>query len=465
MTYKKINEGFWDSLVTKVKRSALAAGDALGNRSSRGKLSAQNLADQLYNAYKVYAGETGALQTGDEVEHFLKNEVEFGDKFSQDWGDHFHDFISNPKGWIAGGRYDQNVQQTELKQEPAASTPAKEPEVTQSAKPETVSQQRDELTQMGLVKSSDGSWTGKVDGSDVALTKDGNGYRIELKTGDSTRKMGQVPIAQVTSQLKQLISAESEPTRSPKSAPKPPSPADQSFDSELDRKLTAMKMTATTDGWSGTVNGTPIMVKRNKVGGYDVGNYQSGKMVNGKTNASAAEVMAYLAPKKESVAVPGGTLFEATVSDGQLRKFFLVVAQNALKTGEAKTAAKNEISRIGLSRRDARAAQSQDKNTEAPKQSSTTSNSPTNNTKSNTQQATANTAPQTPAAPTKVELAGVNLSDQEQEVLSAIESTLGTEGLVDQITTKGNNPEVQTLARKIFKQALRDYREKVPKTK
>lgn len=132
-------------------------------------------------------------------------------------------------------------------------------------------------------------------------------------------------------------------------------------------------------------------------------------------------------------------------SDGELRKYFLHVAQTALRTGDAKDAARAQLS--------------------SPQQSKPEDHPPENPAPEATPPASTAQAPAPAAeAEVSVQLQGANLNGKEQELLNSIEGQVGIEGLAGLV--KADDPEVQKLAKKIFLQALRDYRAKHPeKTK
>jgi hypothetical protein len=131
-------------------------------------------------------------------------------------------------------------------------------------------------------------------------------------------------------------------------------------------------------------------------------------------------------------------------SDGELRKYFLNVAQTALRTGEARDAARAEMSGLRKSQ-------------EPEQQSEPQPNEPEASPQQTQSEPDAETAT---AEPTKVELNGVNLNDPEQDLLNSIEGQVGIEGVAGLV--KADDPDVQKLAKKIVLQALRDYRAKHP---
>lgn len=130
-------------------------------------------------------------------------------------------------------------------------------------------------------------------------------------------------------------------------------------------------------------------------------------------------------------------------NDAELRKYFLKVAQTALRTGEARDAAAAEITQTKTPQSD---SADQSGNTE-----------PTNTPEPATTQAEPGTS--APAS-VDVKLQGVNLNSREQELLNQIETQVGIEGLAQSALTT-DDPEVKGLAKKIILQALRDYRQKV----
>lgn len=127
-------------------------------------------------------------------------------------------------------------------------------------------------------------------------------------------------------------------------------------------------------------------------------------------------------------------------SDGELRKYFLNVAQTSLRSGEAKDAARQEINVPQQN-------QHQDGDSSSP---------PNSNGEPDAQ---TQTQPE-PAQEVTVQLQGVNLNSDEQKLLSSIENQSGIEGVAGLV--KADHPDVQKLAKKIMLQALRDYRAKIP---
>lgn len=134
-------------------------------------------------------------------------------------------------------------------------------------------------------------------------------------------------------------------------------------------------------------------------------------------------------------------------NDAELRKYFLKVAQTALRTGEARDAASAEI------KQNHSASGEQPKNDDAGK-------APPENT---TDQDAAATQPEQTATsqPASVDLKGINLDDSQKKLLNQLEHGAGsTEGVAGFV--KAEDPQVQALARKIITQALRDYRLHTP---
>jgi hypothetical protein len=79
---EKIYEGFWDSMMAAAKKGVYSAGAIAGSQRSKGKLDAQNVADHLYNGFQHYLGTTGQEVTPETLSTFLKDQIGFSPEFS-----------------------------------------------------------------------------------------------------------------------------------------------------------------------------------------------------------------------------------------------------------------------------------------------------------------------------------------------------------------------------------------------
>ena len=145
------------------------------------------------------------------------------------------------------------------------------------------------------------------------------------------------------------------------------------------------------------------------------------------------------------------SLEEAAVSDGVLRKFFNTLAQRALKSGEAKSAAKKTILSNGNNYQDEPEEQQP-----APSQRNTSSQRASPQAAPETPQAPVdNTATQTSQpAPNATTSAAIPAYDEsEREVMDAF--PVGT-NLGSQI--KATSPDLQALAQKVMQHAFDQYK-------
>jgi hypothetical protein len=78
---QQITEGFWDALVNKAKEVGLTTKAALGNKKAAGQLDTHTLATELYNQFKMWAGRVGAKGTRNDVADFLIHQVNLGMDF------------------------------------------------------------------------------------------------------------------------------------------------------------------------------------------------------------------------------------------------------------------------------------------------------------------------------------------------------------------------------------------------
>lgn len=406
----KINEGFWDSVVTSVKRGALAVGAAAGSKSAQGKLSAENLAKQLYDAYKVWKGETGEDDNGQAMADFLGNEVQFSSNFSKEWGQNFDSYLANPKEFLkqmankGAQPGDQAQEQPQQNAEPEASAAPEsggepqgpavlEPQIKKAlldqARPDTFNQYTSGRKPFEFKTDPDGSFVVVDAGKEEAFKKILSKSKTPQELATSLYNSG-------------------------------------FFDLWDNFKLENKSYSKDPD----VIARDALMAAADKLG---------------KNYIKSINRYVVMKPQsEEEFELRESELTEGWFDDSKVRKFLFTVAQQALRTGEAKSAAREQIKVSARKNSDAQPQQQSQqaepkageapKPAEEPKQSATTQSS---------------------SAPTEVKLAGLNLSDQQQALLDTLEGENGL-GLSNAMNT--GNKDVMALAKRIIDQALRDYR-------
>jgi len=78
---EQLTEGFWDAILNKAKRAGLAAGAALGSNHTRGKLDANTFATELYDKFKLWQGQTNMPSDMSSVAMFLKKQINMDSRF------------------------------------------------------------------------------------------------------------------------------------------------------------------------------------------------------------------------------------------------------------------------------------------------------------------------------------------------------------------------------------------------
>jgi hypothetical protein len=78
---EQLTEGFWDAILNKAKRAGLAAGAALGSNHTRGKLDANTFATELYNQFKLWQGQTNMPSDMNSIAMFMRKQINMNPKF------------------------------------------------------------------------------------------------------------------------------------------------------------------------------------------------------------------------------------------------------------------------------------------------------------------------------------------------------------------------------------------------
>lgn len=431
----RLNEGFWDAIVTKAKRVGLAAGAVAGSRKAQGKLNAENLALDFYNAFQVYKGETG----DDDMASFLEQEMLFGPEFSQQWAAEFEEFSEDPQGYLSG---DNGVEidstatgaEPETAAEPEAEQqPTEEPAGSAEApSEEQIEQDRQELIDMGLTKQPNGVWNGETpEGNKVEIVKKGENYSVRV----DNEVRGNVPIGRVVWVAKQLMNAgkmTDAPPREHQPEPSDEEKADQKFTTTVRdaRDLLRGRREVTVQELSkelkiSILDANKVLTKLERDGDVEeVGENDYDVLMAG-------------------LATPGTPIMES-YRDGELRKFFKKLAQSAMKSGAAKSAASKELKHVKRPKSATQAA--------APAAAQATAGNAPASTASE---------PEAPATPATAPVPGLNLSSDEKEELVALQDNPGWENLIK----VQSNKEAEALARKIVMQAAKSLTDAQKKKK
>lgn len=78
---KQLAENFWDAIVNKAKQIKYQSKAALGSKYAQGQLNAHVLADNMYKSYMQWAGEQSQKPSIASVAQFLKSQVDLGTEF------------------------------------------------------------------------------------------------------------------------------------------------------------------------------------------------------------------------------------------------------------------------------------------------------------------------------------------------------------------------------------------------
>lgn len=463
MAKSKINEGFWDSLITQAKRGALAVSGAAGDKNSQGKLSALNLSTAMYDAFKHYQGETGAEQNEQDMLDFLSKNLGFSDKFSEDQARRFENVLngydyedpaddtedsqedeqSNEPQAADGERKEPSLggdqqqadahSKTEAKPEAtpqADSKPAEEPSAEQSTEEKQAEQGKEPAE-----NSEDEQTERRKDSTERFMqTELYNEMGMQMR-GNGGRTPNMILVSpQNANKVKDLITA---------------AKADNKWSTFID-KLAGMGAMTSWANLQELIADQGIEIPKSKAGIAEIMKdalNQAGKLV-GTNYVRKADTFIVGVPDK-----PSGQEFKLRESvqlnedmnDKELRDFFLKVAQNALKTGEAKSTAKRQISSVKNRINKQGAYKAPGSKTTTPQQQQTTQPSQSAqaapSTKSTTAVGDANTIK-------------VRLSKADKQLIDDLD---GTE-IVDAIDS--DIPDVKELAKKIMANALADYKNK-----
>ncbi len=444
---KKINEGFWDSIVSGVKRGGLAAAATLGSKKADGKLSAEVLGKNLYDGFQKFIGSTG-LDAEDPatMQHFLANEAGMDTGFVDNGVKLYQAFVNDPmtffrehgKNTVASAQGDTSVEPGQQ----ASAEPAKAADPTQ-APTEKKAETSATASPVNEFMKSDGYQEFKQQVAGTAFP--GNSEMTGKDYKWSSQPDGSFVYAKDVERLKSLM-AENLP------------PAEFAAALDHGRMFTTWKAFKSLVGKpelkSGTAEEAELVMAA----------MTAAAKKYGKNIFHGIDRIALAVPTPGDEKVPfqvkeSAQLNEA--SDGELRKFFVNLAQKALITGSAKKAAKASIQGVPTALKAQPGAQTAAPAAPTPEKQNTASvNAPVA-----APAAPAATAPaEAPATPVKaVELGGVKLSDKEQATLNSLENQVGIEGVAGLIKT--DDPEVTALAKKIMLQALRNYRAATPTKK
>jgi hypothetical protein len=398
----KINEGFWDAVVAKSQRVSAAVGSAVGNRSARGKLSALNLADDFYNAFKVWLSSTGAEEDASSMSEFLSTEVGLNQDFSDTWGNFYDEFAADPESFLA-------ADPVEVEQGPES-----EEKGEQTPDPKTPEQPGGEDSDGDSVPPLDRATFNAFKRHTIGsgFTGSRNGYKFNKSPDGSFIVVGDNEVDDFETIMDWNVdSAEL---------------ASELNDAGMMKRWEDFKAVNAKYGDGNKIARDAMMAAADKLGKNYI------KELNRFILMTPKEAVPF--ELKESV------IFESGPSDSQLRKFFLKAAQHALRTGAAKSAATHEIKRARLkpsAKRQADDAISKAKAPDAPS-------------------AQSSAEPAKAGGTVEVKLAGLNLSDQNQQLLADLEADRNP-GLASMVTVPSDK-ETERLAKLIIQQALRDYR-------
>lgn len=385
---KKINEGFWDAIVTQAKRAGLSAVSGVDSEA-QGKLTALNLSTNLYNAYKKWLGETGEKVSPRSLRYFLVSEMNFTDGFAKE------------EGLALAHALDGTTPDDEPSDETANDS--------QSAQAPAGNYDLSFLTDPSFEhfkKSISAQGFSKVKSSNP------DQYRFDMKADGSViaAKPGK------EQDLKKVLSS-------------------GLSDDELAEALFATGHMTT---WAQFKSNYGSYIKdKEELAMFAKNSLMAAAKVYGKNYLRTINRWVIADPKavdsSVELKVAESFIVEAPgMKDAELRDLFLGIAQRSLKNGEAKKAAKSSVAAYKKE-----LGSEQGGNSDNPNQSAT-------------QQSGSQQAPQ--KCPNEIELAGVNLSDQEKEVLKKVAA--GGTDLARSIT--GPDPDATKLAQKIILQSLRN---------
>lgn len=422
---KQINEGFWDSVVSTAKRMGLAAAATAGSKSASGKLSAENLSNELYKAYKHWLGATGSEGTPEDMAHFLANDIGFGGAFAKDEAQEFarfqndpsnYDAADAPKGAAPGGEgdhsgsLDNHDEQSNDQSGPASSSQdfTSNPAFT------------DFVKQVGARGYKD------------IVTHNPTGYKF------STKPDGSIVFASQGKEklLKDILAQNSDP---------------KAMAAELHKNglFTTWANFKSTNGGSGMRGIKSAAFAKNAL--------MAGADKFGKNYIKQLNRYVVAKPSKDEPFKLVESVLEEDFSDSELRKYFLGLAQRALKSGAAKSAARTNIKKPKVN------PDAQHPGHGAYQQPQSPAPQAQDQAQPAAQSAPAQSSEAPAAQPTEVKLADVNLTPDEQKLVNQVTAQAGVDGLAKMVDSK--DPEITAIARKVLAQALGQYETTVKSSK
>lgn len=392
---KKINEGFWDAIVTQAKRAGLSAVSGV-NSEAKGKLTALNLSTNLYDAYKRWLGETGETVSPSSLRYFLVKEMGFTDGFAKE------------EGLTLAHILDGTIPADDATEDPADETPNGNTDGGDSSEE---SYDLSFVTDPSFVHFTKSI---KAQGFSKIKSSNPDQYKFDMKMDGSViaSKPGK------ENELKRILSS-------------------GLGDDELADALFATGFMTT---WAQFKSNYGIRPKNeDELALFAKNSLMAAAKVYGKNYLRTINRWVLADPKavdnSVKMAVSESLITEAPgMKDAELRKLFLGIAQRSLKNGEAKNAAKSSVAAYKKELDSEKGGNANKSNQSASPQS--------------------NAQPEPKNCPNEIELAGVNLSDQEKEVLKKVAA--GGTDLARSIT--GPDPDTTKLAQKIILQSLRNLK-------
>jgi len=422
---KQINEGFWDSVVSTAKRVGLAAAATAGSKSASGKLSAENLSNELYKAYKHWLGATGSEGTPEDMAHFLANDIGFGGAFAKDEAQEFARFQNDP------GNYD------------AADAPKGETPGGEGDNSGSLDNHDEQSNDQSGPASSSQDFTSNPAFTDFVKQVGASGYKdivTQNPTGYkfSTKPDGSIVFASQGKEklLKDILAQNSDP---------------KAMAAELHKNglFTTWANFKSTNGGSGMRGIKSAAFAKNAL--------MAGADKFGKNYIKQLNRYVVAKPAKDEPFKLVESVLEEDFSDSELRKYFLGLAQRALKSGAAKSAARTNIKKPKVN------PDAQHPGHGAYQQPQNPAPQAQDQAQPAAQSAPAQSSEAPAAQPTEVKLADVNLTPDEQKLVNQVTAQAGVDGLAKMVDSK--DPEITAIARKVLAQALGQYEATVKSSK
>jgi len=478
MSRSNINEGFWDSLITQAKRGALAASGAAGNKNSQGKLSALNLSTALYDAFKHYQGETGAEQNEQDMMDFLSKNLGFSDKFAEDQARRFENVVNgydyedpaddtnDEQGSEQGDESTDGAAGGDERKEPTLDTkeqPAEQPkaEAQPEAEAKSQSEAKPEEAEPAAEKQADEQPADTKQDGEQGKSEGGDAEAKE-KREDSTERFMQT---EMYNEMSMQIRGNGGRTPNlilvtPQNATKVKSLLDAAkADKKWGTFINSLEGMGAMTSWANLqelLMDKGVEIPKSKVGMAEIMKdalNQAGKLV-GSNYVRKADTFIVGVPDKptgQEFKLRESVQLNEDLNDKELRDFFLKVSQSALKSGEAKSTAKRQISSVKNRINKNGAYRAPGAKTAAPQaqQSSqqTTQSTPSAQTTKQGQPAQASST----AVPSGL---NVKLTKADKQLIDDLDGT----DIVDAVDS--DIPDVKALARRIIGNAINDYKNK-----